>query len=71
MDNEIERKIDVTAILVQNWQQTHDWTVIGSCANGLGIQEWWWANKAIKCAVVNQTCHSISKEPFIITYTVL
>ena len=42
MDNEIDRKIDVTAILflfVQNRQQTHDWTLIGSGANGLGIQE--------------------------------
>ena len=43
MDNEIDRKIDVTAILfllVQNRQQTHDWTLIGPGANGLGIQEW-------------------------------
>ena len=42
MDNEIDRKIDVTAIpflLVQSRQQTHDWTVIGSGADGLGIQE--------------------------------
>ena len=33
-------KIDFTAILfllVQNRQQTHDWTLIGSGANGLGI----------------------------------
>ena len=27
-------------LLVQNRQQTHDWTLIGSGANGLGIQEW-------------------------------
>ena len=43
MDNEIEKKIDVTAIqflLVQNRQQTHDWTLIGSGANGMGIQVW-------------------------------
>ena len=43
MENEIDRKIDVTAILfllVQNRQQTHDWTLIGSGANGLGILEW-------------------------------
>ena len=43
MDNEIDRKIDVTAklfLLVQNRQQTHDWTLIGSDANELGIQEW-------------------------------
>ena len=47
MDNEIDRKIDVTAILfllVQNRQQTHDWTQIRSgakgLANGLGMQEW-------------------------------
>jgi len=43
LDNEIDRKIDVTAILfllVQKRQQTHDWTLIGSGANGLGIQEW-------------------------------
>ena len=42
MDNEIDRKIDVTAILfllVQDIHQTHDWTLIGSSANGLGIQE--------------------------------
>ena len=42
MDNEIDRKIDVTAVLflvVQNRQQTHDWTLIGSGANGLDIQE--------------------------------
>ena len=43
LDNEIDRKIDVTAmqfLLVQNRQQTHDWTLIGPGANGLGIQEW-------------------------------
>ena len=43
MDNEIDTKIDVTAILfllVQNRRQTHDWTLIGSGDNGLGIQEW-------------------------------
>ena len=37
MDNELVRKIDVTAILfllVQNRQQTHGWTLIGSGANG-------------------------------------
>ena len=42
MDNEIDRKRYVTAILfplVQNRHQTHDWTLIGSGANGLGIQE--------------------------------
>ena len=43
MDDEIDRKIDVTAIqslLVQNRQQTHDWILIGSGANGIGIQVW-------------------------------
>ena len=43
MDDEIDTKIDITAILfllVQNRHQTHDWTLIGSGANGLGIQEW-------------------------------
>ena len=43
MDNEIDRKIDVDTmqfLLGQNRQQTHDWTLIGSGANGLGIQEW-------------------------------
>ena len=43
MDNEIDKKIDVTAmqfLLVQNRHQTHDWTLIGSGANELGIQEW-------------------------------
>ena len=42
MDNEIKIKIDVAAILflfVQNRHQTYDWTLIGSGANGLGIQE--------------------------------
>ena len=41
LDNEINRKIDVTAIhllLVQNRHQTHDLTLIGSGANELGIQ---------------------------------
>ena len=35
MDDEIEKKIDVTAVQflsVQNRQQTHDWTLIGSGA---------------------------------------
>ena len=43
MDDEIDRKIDVTAtlfLLVQNRHQTHDLTLIGSGANELGIQEW-------------------------------
>ena len=42
MGNEIDGKIDVTDrpfLLVQNRQQTHDWTLIGSGANGFGIQE--------------------------------
>ena len=42
MDNKIDRKKDVTAIqflLVQDRHQTHEWTLIGSGANGLGIQE--------------------------------
>ena len=42
LNNEIDSKIDVTAmqfLLVQNRHQTHDWTLIGSGANGLGIQE--------------------------------
>ena len=42
MDNDIDRKIDVTAklfLFFQNRQQTHEWTLIGSGANGLGIQE--------------------------------
>ena len=41
MDNEIDRKIDVTAILfllAQNRQQTHVWALIGSGANGIGKQ---------------------------------
>ena len=41
MNGEIDRKIDVTAIqflLVQNRHQTHDCTLIGSGANGIGIQ---------------------------------
>ena len=39
---DIDRKSDVTAILfllVQNRQQIYDWTLIGSGANGLGIQD--------------------------------
>ncbi len=43
MDYKIDRKIDVTAklfLLVRNRQQTHDWTLIGSGANGLGMQDW-------------------------------
>ena len=42
LDNERDRKIDVTAILfllVQNRHQTHGWTLIGSGVNGLGIQK--------------------------------
>jgi len=42
LDNEIDRKMDVTTILfllVQNRHQTHNWTLIGSGATGLGIQE--------------------------------
>ena len=38
----MDRKIELTAIqflLVQNRQQTHDWTQIESGTNGLGIQE--------------------------------
>ena len=48
MDDEIDRKIDVTAILfllVQNRQKTHVWNLIGSDVNGPGIQEW---NKSLK-----------------------
>ena len=40
LDNENERTIGATAILflsVQNRQQTHDWTLIESGANALGI----------------------------------
>ena len=43
MDNKIDRKINVSPVqflLVQNRQQTHGWTLIGSGANGLGILEW-------------------------------
>ena len=53
MDNEIDRKIDVTALiflLVQNRQQTHDWTLIRSGANGLDIQEWMGAIAAARMA---------------------
>ena len=40
---EIDRKINVTVILfllVQSRHQTHVWTLIGSGADGLGIQVW-------------------------------
>ena len=43
MDNEIDRKLNVTAILfllVQNRQQTHEWTLIGLDVIELGILEW-------------------------------
>ena len=43
MDDEIDRIIYVTAmqsLFVQNRQQTHDWTLIGSGANGIGILVW-------------------------------
>ena len=40
---------------VQNRQQTHDWTLIGLGANGLGIQEW---------------CHSVIGEKLLTSYTV-
>ena len=42
MDNEIDRKIDVTAILfllVQNRHQIHYWILIGSGTNGVGMRE--------------------------------
>ena len=42
LDKELDRKIYVTAmqfLLVQNRHQTHDWTLIGSGAIGLGIQQ--------------------------------
>ena len=44
MDNELDRKIDVTAtqfLLVQNRQQTHDLTLIGLGANGRFDQGTW------------------------------
>ena len=50
LDNEIDRKIDVTAILfllVQNRHQTHGWTLIASGANGLGILLEWFGCKDI------------------------
>ena len=48
LDNELNRKIDVTVILfllVQNRHQTHGWTLIGLGANGLGIQEFQFRNQ--------------------------
>ena len=42
MNNEIDKKIDVTAILFllgQNRQQAHNWTLIWSGGYGIGIQE--------------------------------
>ena len=41
LDDEIDKKIDITPILfllVQNRQKIHGLTLIGSGANGLGIQ---------------------------------
>ena len=52
MDDEIDRKIDVTTmqfLLVQNRQQTHDWTLIWSGANGLGIQGWPGGAAGVNC----------------------
>ena len=43
MDNDIDRKIDVTpiqALLVQNRHKTHAWNLIWSSTTGLGIQVW-------------------------------
>ena len=43
LDNELDRKINVTAmqiLLVQNRQQTHGWTLIVSGTNGLFILKW-------------------------------
>ena len=62
MDNEIARKKDITAtlfLLVQNRQQRHDWTLIGSGANGLGIQDivpstlhiFLWAKDVFNCGL--------------------
>ena len=62
MDDEIDKKIAVTAILfllVQNRLQTHDWTLIWSGTKGLGIQ---------KC-VVHRALASLSGGPHI-THTV-
>ena len=68
MDNEIDRKIDVTAILfllVQNRQQTHDWILIRSAANELDIEEC----KAFKGTMVIRTCPASNGEPFKIAFT--
>ena len=49
MVDEIDWKIDVTAILfllVQNRHQTHDWTLIGSGANGIRKQV---SNRGLNC----------------------
>ena len=43
MDYKKDGKIDVTAmqfLLIPNRQQTHDWILIRSVANGIGIQVW-------------------------------
>ena len=57
LDYEIDGKINVTAILfllVQNRHQTYGWTLIGSGANGLGIQEWLYSSKMYSATVVSQ-----------------
>ena len=57
MDDEIDRKIDVTAmqfLLVQNRHQTHDWALVGSGAKGIGKQGWvaeMFSCKVLKCAL--------------------
>ena len=61
MDNEKDRKIDVTAmqiLLVQNRQQTHGWTLIGSGANGLGIQEW---QNLLLCEMMEKVGYSLNR----------
>ena len=52
----IDRKIDDTAILfllVQNRQQTHDLTLIGSGANEIAYKWCLWSDWSLKDTVVN------------------
>ena len=62
----IDRKIDVTAVLfllVQNKHQTHDWTLIGLGAYGLGKQECF-SNPPVQREVY---CNPQSEERFTVT----
>ena len=68
MDNEIDRKIDVTAILfllVQNRQQRLGWTLIGSGANGLGILECVYMKFTLAGVALIKPSETLNKDKFV------